>query len=395
MDLAALRRTLLDLLATVQPAHPTAMSRLSGEDWEALDAIAAQHRLQPRLHALHRDNPAIPEAIRVRWRGEHRISAMRAMVQQAELRECCQLLEARGFVPLAVKGAWLAWHAYPEAAQRPLRDLDLLLTPAQVVAAYDTLLAHGHVLDDELEFTIDEMVRMEKHLPAVAAPRGTRIELHHRMWEPDGRLDHSSPEGDEDAVRARAVRIGAIRYPAPEDMLAHLIIHAVYSHRLDCGPLVLSDIHFLLQAVQIDGPALRARAARQGWLEGASLLLALVARYHGGELLEGFADAPPPAVLLEAAPDLLLQDLQTRKSAGFAAAALAGGPGVLLRRLRGRRITKEGESARRDMRDEGGFLGWAVSRLGRSLSDLVRGDVRRQSRDLARLSRWLDRRTGR
>ena len=319
---------------------------------------------------------------------------MRAMVQQVELRECSSLLGALGFAPLALKGAWLAWHAYPEPAQRPLRDLDLLVSPDSVVAAYDTLLAHGHVLDDEPEVTIDEMVRMDKHLPAVAAPRGTRIELHHRMWELDGRLDHSTPEGNEDAVRARAVRIGDLAYPAAEDMLAHLIIHAAYSHRLDCGPLVLSDIHFLMQTKPIDGPALRARAAREGWLAGASLLLALVAHYHGGEMLEGFADAPPPADLLDAAPDLLLQDLHTRQSAGVVATALAGGPSALLRRLRGRRENAAGESVQRDMRDEGGFIGWAISRLGRSLGDLAHGDVRHQSRELARLSRWLDRRAG-
>jgi len=394
MDIAALRRTLLDLLATARQPVPALLAGMNNSDWDRLAAMASQHRLQPRLHALHRDNPAVPEAVRAAWRGEHRISAMRAMVQHAELRECCALLEAEGFAPLALKGAWLAWHAYPEAAQRPLRDLDLLVPENRVVAAYDALLAQGHVLDDELELTIDEMVRMDKHLPAVAAPRGTRIELHHRMWEPDGRLDHSSPEGDEDAVRARAVRIGEIAYPSAEDMLAHLIIHAAYSHRLDCGPLVLSDIHFLLQASPIDGQALRVRAAREGWLAGASLLLALVAHYHGGEVLEGFANAPPPTGLLAAAPDLLLQDLDTRKSAAFAAAALAGGPSALLRRMRGRREIAAGESVQRDLRDEGGFIGWAVSRLGRSLGDLAHGDVRRQSRELARLSRWLDRRMG-
>jgi len=392
MDLAALRRTLLDLLATARQPDAAQLARMTASDWNRLDAMAAQHRLQPRLHALHQENSSAPEAIRAAWRGEHRLSAMRAMVQQAELRECCAQLEAQGFAPLALKGAWLAWHAYPEAAQRPLRDLDLLLPPDRVVAAYDVLVASGHALDDELEFTIDEMVRMEKHLPALAAPRGTRIELHHRMWEPDGRLDHSSPDADEDAVRARAVRIGSIGYPAADDMLAHLIIHAAYSHRLDCGPLVLTDIHFLLQSVTIDGPALRVRAEREGWLAGASLLLALVARYHGGGMLEGFADAKPPATVVDAAPDLLLQDLATRKSAGFAAAALTAGPARLLRRLRGRRESSTGESSQRDMRDDGGFIGWAVSRLGRSLGDLAHGDVRRQSRDLARLSRWLDRR---
>jgi hypothetical protein len=38
----------------------------------------------------------------------------------------------------------------------------------------------------------------------------------------------------------------------------------------------------------------------------------------------------------------------------------------------------------------GGKLGWAGSRALRTLRDLSHGDVRRQSRQLAALSKWLD-----
>ena len=53
--------------------------------------------------------------------------------------------------------------------------------------------------------------------------------------------------------------------------------------------------------------------------------------------------------------------------------------------------TADGEApAVREMASEGGRLGWALSRLGRVAGDLSRADVRRQSRELARLSRWFD-----
>lgn len=391
MDRSALRRLLLDLAGT---ASPPDLTPLDETGWAELDRIAAQHRLQPLLHARQRGNPAIPGSIAASWQTAHRIAAMQAMVQRAELAETCALLERAGFAPIALKGAWLSAHAYPEPAQRPMRDIDLLVTPETVIPAYKALLAAGHADAGKAEMALTDVVRLDKHMPPLRAPRGTWIELHHRLWERDGRLDHASPQGDEAAVRARAGSgPDGIRYPAPQDLLAHLIVHAVYSHRLDCGPLVLSDIAMLTAAAPIDWPRLWADATAQGWRDGARLLLELTLHYHPAAPIDFTADQgePAPAALVEAAPDLLLQELETRASAGLAAATLKAGPAKLAERISGRRkVADEAPAARLTERD-GGMLGWAGSRALRSLRDLSRADVRRQSRQLAALSKWLDR----
>ena len=99
---------------------------------------------------------------------------------------------------------------------------------------------------------------------------------------------------------------------------------------------------------------------------------------------------PPPSALVESAPDLLLQDLSTRNTAGFAAAVLTGGPRVLLRRFTGRgAAVGDGPGPERDLAREGGFSSWALSRLRRTMGEVMSPDVRRQAADLARLSRWL------
>jgi hypothetical protein len=57
------------------------------------------------------------------------------------------------------------------------------------------------------------------------------------------------PPGRESALFDRASRAcNGIVHPSSQDMLAHLIIHAVCSHWLDSGPAVLVDIDFLLQS---------------------------------------------------------------------------------------------------------------------------------------------------
>ncbi|MCB2076475.1 MAG: nucleotidyltransferase family protein [Novosphingobium sp.] len=391
MDSPSIRRLLLDLLGTPGRAGSESLQALSESDWSMLDGMASQHRLRPLLHASQQDNLAIPEAVREGWRSAHRQSGMAALTQKAELAECCALLRSKGFEPIALKGAYLAWHAYPSPAQRPLRDLDLLLTPDTVIPAFHALTDAGYTLGEVPELALEDLVRLDKHMPVLIAPRGTPIELHHRLSMPQGRLDHDTPDSDEAAIRERSIVIDEVRYPEPRDMLAHLIVHAVYGHRLNCGPLVLADIAQMLATHDVDHASFLARAKREGWLPGAVLLFELTRRYYG----ETAAPAPPtgfsvPEGMFAAAPDLLLQDLETRKSAGFIAASLAGGPAGLARRILGRKAASGQAGARKDMAPEGGFVRWAWSRLDRTVSDLRNAAVRQQSRDLARLSRWLD-----
>lgn len=387
MKQAALRRFLLDLVGTAGPPDLTLPDQ---NDWAALDRMAAQHRLQPLLHSLHRERAEIPTAIRSSWQAAHRTSALQALVQQAELAETCALLESKGFAPIALKGAWLGRHAYGEAAQRPMRDLDLLAPKTVAMEAFKILLDAGYRQAKPAEMALADIVRLDKHMPPLIAPRGTRVELHHRLWELDGRLDHASPE--QDATPATITDRDGIRFLAPQDQLTHLIVHAVYSHRLDCGPLVLSDIDLLIRKEKIDWQRFWSDALQQGWREGARLMLELVAQYRPGAPVDLALDsgAPVPATLLGAAPDLLLQDMDRRVSAGLAATALKGGRTALISRILARRSAAGSNITTRAMEGSGEMLGWAGSRLLRSLRDLSRRDVRQQSRHLAALSTWLD-----
>ncbi|MDP3906636.1 nucleotidyltransferase family protein [Novosphingobium sp.] len=390
MSPAELRPLLLDLIGTgPQPD----LAQLSPDDWQVLDAMAGQHRLQPLLHVQHRANPAIDPEIAGRWAAAFRFQSILALRQKADLAATVALLREGGFPPTALKGAWLAWHVYPQAAMRPLRDVDLLLDSATVIPAYELLTANGYHIAADAELSLHEALLLEKHLPPLFAPGGTCIELHHRLWEPDGRMDHASPLEIDAAVRAAAVtEADGISYPAPIDMLAHLIAHAIYSHRLDCGPLLLTDIDLMLQRRAIDWTTFWHRAEREGWCDGARLVLELVARYRPAAPIQFSADAasPVPAAILAEAPQLLLQDLTMRKSAGALASVRKQGLTGLVNRLLGRRSARAGPSVQREMKADGGYFGWIGNRLRRTAGDLAQSDVRYQARAMAELSRWLD-----
>ncbi len=390
MEIRALRRILLAMVGTGKVAG---LDGLGAADWAALNALAAQHRLLPLLHFQHASDARIPPAVRADWHEAHRLAALQAMLTRHELRECASLLEAARITPIALKGAWLSAHAYPAPALRPMRDIDLLVPQDQVLAAYAALKAAGYRDYGPAEMSLEQAVRLDKHLPPLIAPRGTVVELHHRLWEPDGRLDHASPVQQAPGTAGVVRDADGIAYLTPEETLAHLIVHAVYSHRLDCGPLLLPDIDYLLRATPVDWPAFWLHASSAGWRSGARLVLELVASYRSGAGIDFTSDSgpPPPAELIAAAPDLLLQDLDTRRSAGLAAAAIKSGPARLFQRLRGRRGAHDQAEVTRAMEHEGGMIGWAGSRFWRSLTELARADVRRQSRQLAALSSWLDR----
>ena len=405
-DLRVLRRLMLALIAAGDGPPDATLTGLSAADWQALDQMAWQHRLQPLLHARRglgsqksrSDRPVrVPTAILERWSAAYRTAGIRALKARAELAETTARLESAGFAPIALKGAWLAWHAYPNPALRPLRDLDLLLTPDTVIPAFELLVSQGYIPPDSQEFALEDAVRLDKHMPPLTSPRGITIELHQRLWEIDGRMDHAAPRADEAAIRARAIRIGQISYPHPADMLAHLVIHAVYDHRLDCGPLLLPDIAYLLRAQEacaapIDWDPCWAQAEAQGWREGAALVLELVRAHDPAAPIEVPAGAAPPPQVIDAAADLLLQNLFTRVSAGVVATMTARGPAAFWRRVTARRSDPHETTApvARDLSGEGGFAHWAMTRLRRTIGQLARPDVRQQSRDLAALSKWLD-----
>lgn len=389
MTPAELRRRLLDLVGTRRLAE---FADLSADDLSALDRMAAQHRLQPLLHHQHRTHPNLPAVLADSWSAAFRNQAMLALSQRAELERTISLLRAAGFAPLALKGAWLSQFAYPHPALRPLRDIDLLLDAETVIPAFARLDAAGYRLIDPPELPLAELILTDKHLPPLLSPGGTVVELHHHLWEPDGRLDHASPRAIEAAVRVAAVNErDGLAYPAPADMLAHLIAHAVYSHRFDCGPLLLADIDCLLRVRPIDWAEFWHRAGAEGWGGGARLVLALVERHRAGVEVDWCDEIPVPAALLGDAADLLLQDLDQRQSAGVLASLRRRGWQGLLDRISGRRRIATGQAVQRDMASAGGFLSWAGSRWRRTIGDLAHHDTRQQGLALARLSSWLDR----
>lgn len=395
------RRALLALLG------PAALQRescagLDEEDWLEIDLLAGQHRLHPHLHArILRGELAVdvPAPMREAWAMFHREWALVMLAQRRDLLAAAQLLHDAGIAPIALKGSWLAWHAYPAAAERPTRDVDLLVETGELLPTYHLLREAGYTLDPEAEEPVEAALASMKHLPPIMSPHGSWIELHHHLWEPDGAMEWFVPETSEARFRARAVAAGdgeTLRYLARQDLLAHLVIHAVYSHRLDAGPLLLADIDYLLAAGPVDWDAFWQAAENGGWRRGAAIVLALADRWRCPGLLAASAcPEPVPAELLDDAGDLLVQRLDQRKGAGLVTGLREswrdGGVMGLAGRARARLAGERRPAGAGPDAQDGGedYYAWLKRRAGETFGQLRSGEALANARRSAELGAWL------
>lgn len=315
-----LQSLLLDLLSRARAVSATAIVALDGEDWGRLLRMADQHRLKPLLHwqlAKLRLGLPVPNEVRTRLADSFKRSTVRALALQRELCLICSILNRAGIPCVALKGAFLAFQAYPHPGLRPLRDLDILVPPEQTLRAFDALIEGGLIRPPQHQWTVESQIKAHRlHLsPLLSASGQVLVELHFRLFKPPWHGEGPSKLNDDPAFWRRCIQVSwrreVICFPSPTDLLLHLIVHAVHDHRFNNGPLLLSDIAYLIETQTIDW-ALFWRLARQGGYQRSCwLTLRLVERYWDSrgtvqyDMGENIAATELP---LDAATFLMLQD---------------------------------------------------------------------------------------
>lgn len=381
-NLAAQKRTLLSLVGTERagPEVPE-LAVMSRQDWSAIDAMAAQHRIQPWLHHRMRGSDTdwpVPPSIASVWRDAYRDGAIGALTAQAALVRLAKAFDDAGIPMVVLKGGYLAFFAYPEAALRPMRDLDILVAAGNLPLALEAMAQAGCTVPDDRGAAIARALDGDKHLDPIALPTCDRfIELHHRITLPDT-FDLPTHEilREKRSIDLGGVQVG---FPSAGHMLGHLILHAAYNHRFDCGPLALIDIAMLTRSAAIDGNGFRAMAAEGGWLPGAQLVLALVEKHLGHTGME-IGQHGVPASVLAGGENLILQDFDQRAQVKLASESARNGlAATLLSRLR------HGISVRHDE----GLLHWAAGRAMRTMRQGGNTRARSEAAAGAAIARWL------
>jgi hypothetical protein len=322
-DSDSLRTLLLRLLGPAHHVEARDFVYLDDADWQAIQRMTRQHRLGPLL--LEREKALglawpVPAAIRQSWRDDFRKAAFAALQLERALHGIAAILARESIEFTALKGAWVAWHAYAHPALRPMRDLDILVPEDRALAARAALLANGYEPIERYTEPPEVALHRRKHLPGIrASDSGVVVEVHSRLTDISGSPEKdAAADADRDEQLAHRIvgNVGGnpIFYLSPTDTLLHLIVHSAYDHRMNNGPAIFDDIAFILGGHAVDWTRFWARAAAQQWQSGAELLLLLSERQFGplpiGWPSSGRPDIPDD--ILTAAALLSLQDHKQR-----------------------------------------------------------------------------------
>lgn len=312
------RQQLMALLG--QP--PITLPKLTEQEWTTLIDLASQHRLVPLLHwqLKHKEvRDSIPASVHANLTAACHRSTIRCLKQGAALRKVTQLLDAAGIDSLVLKGAYLAFYAYPAAGLRPMRDLDILVPYAQALRAFECLQQVGFVQPDQCKGHARDWLDKHRHLPPLVDSSGVCIELHTSVYTPnedDAYLSYAQLRAR--AIEAQAPGAPAMRVLSPTDQLLHLIVHAAYQHQLDNGPLIISDIAMLLDKHSIDWPLFWHLAEYGGYRKGCYLLLEMTRMaWPRLEVPPMTEEQQPSAEVIHLSEQLLLNSQQSRRDAYY------------------------------------------------------------------------------
>ncbi|MBL8981589.1 MAG: nucleotidyltransferase family protein [Gemmatimonadetes bacterium] len=164
-----------------------------------------------------------------------RVTEFRAMALEDRLRRTLAGLQEAGIPVILLKGAGMALTVYSSFTERPMGDIDLLVSPHHARRAWDMALAQGWVWDD---YTYPEgHYQAHHHLPPLfdGARTGARLELHTAL----SLSSHPFAMSFEDAQAVSRVvpgwEDGRTRVLDTEHTLIHIAVHFAWAHLASFG----------------------------------------------------------------------------------------------------------------------------------------------------------------
>lgn len=164
-----------------------------------------------------------------------RVTEFRALALEDRLRRTLAGLQEAGIPAILLKGAGLALTVYPSFTQRPMGDIDLLVSPHHARRAWDLALAQGWVWDD---YTYPEgHYQAHHHLPPLfdGARTGARLELHTALSLNSHPYAMSFEEAQAASKAIPGWDDGRTRTLDAEHTLIHIAVHFAWAHLASFG----------------------------------------------------------------------------------------------------------------------------------------------------------------
>jgi hypothetical protein len=224
------------ILALPRDADASRLPETPAHAWSRFVDAAVDHGLASllawrlRAHAMWEQ---VPEAERERLHRVELADAMATLRRRSCLIRVLDALGRESIIPLAYKGAALAYFAYPDPVTRPMVDIDLRVEPSDMPRAVAAMESIGFTRVRSRDSRPDALQALLEGEVKMRHPDLGTVELHWGVF-PGLWLDVAS-RIDRAAVAARcfdASLLGSgIRLLAPRDHLVQVALHAAVSNR--------------------------------------------------------------------------------------------------------------------------------------------------------------------
>ncbi|HLF27201.1 MAG TPA: nucleotidyltransferase family protein [Anaerolineae bacterium] len=353
---------LLDALQPAQtPTNWESDRTCSGVEWDDLVVRAIVLGLAPQFYrALSEWRFEIPARAAAKLSVTFKAHAARNAAIFAQLGEVLSACAERDLHPIALKGVHLAAWVYPDPALRPMNDIDLLFTPAELPRIEALLVDLGYGGKHK---SADLGPGVTKHTstfrrvngraatanPYLSAEADRTIEPHASLEESWFGLKVDITPG----VRERAIEASlggqTCRVLAREDLLLHLCVHFCFHLIMGAPSMVqLVDLLAVTSAGAVDWQVFTERALARRAAPYAFAALKLARDLLG-------APTPPDTLndLNRALPDPLRRRI------------LQLGLKDILQRTQQKPLTTVPQRIRRGLRDRAETARWALDWRGR------------------------------
>ncbi len=277
--ISPLADTLVHCLKVDSPVEKSHLESLSLSEWEKLTVLAKQHHLLPLLkYRLAAENleHLIPETILEQMNSVLLQTTMRNLSLLAEFRQLVNEFGENAIEVIALKGIYLAATVYPQIGLRHMRDIDLLVSPQDMLEAVRIMQSLGYKPEREIT-ELDLSFKYAHHLPLFTKNKKLRVEIHARL------TISSDQHGEKSQLwwkGRQTVQIAGVTAEvlAPLDLILHLCIHISYHH---CFKVDLRHYYDLVAVIcfwgkEFDWDELVRRTKQRKWEKGVLLTLKMV-----------------------------------------------------------------------------------------------------------------------
>jgi len=309
-DFSAEHEFLLRLLGHRDSAQDEMLRRLSSQvDWVRLFTVTP-----PDLYAYVGHKLALlglegqcPALLWGQTLNHRRLTAAQWLRYRLELRRLIKAFSRHNVDFLVLKGAVIAFAAYPDHSLRPMSDLDLLVRPESLDKALELTDAAGFRCPERYKFAHPARFasparsrrpgQSEISLPLQKSGTLTLIEVHTQLemaapWFPVSvcRMWETAEETQVDGLWVRSLE--------KHEFLFHLVLHLARSHLFDQGLRPLLDVHLWLELHKdrLDWEWFASETVNRGYGDWVHLTFRIVRDLFKTSIPASFFDrvAPPP-----------------------------------------------------------------------------------------------------